>query len=90
MFRGPPQRGADHPLIKDAIKARAKKGLDEKDSGRDWVVATLKRHALVDGNFSAEITQRIATQEDHNVPWWVVLRCHNLAQVEPADLPGGR
>lgn len=51
------------------------------------MVATLKRHALVDGNFSAEITQLIATQEDHNVPWWVVLARHNLAQIEPADLP---
>ena len=51
------------------------------------MVATLKRHALVDGNFSAEITQKIASQEDHNVPWWVVLARHNLAQVEPADLP---
>jgi exoribonuclease-2 len=75
-------------LIKDAIKARAKKGLDEKSFKEgDWVVATLKRHALVDGNFSAEITQLIATQEDHNVPWWVVLARHNLAQIEPADLP---
>ncbi|WP_323890066.1 exoribonuclease II [Aeromonas allosaccharophila] len=88
MFRDRLNVVADHPLIKDAIKARVKKGLDEKEFKEgDWVVATLKRHALVDGNFSAEIIQKIAAQEDHNVPWWVVLARHNLAQIEPADLP---
>ena len=53
MFRDRLSVVPDHPLIKDAIKARAKKGLDEKSFKEgDWVVATLKRHALVDGNFS--------------------------------------
>ncbi|MGL5948802.1 MAG: exoribonuclease II [Aeromonas sp.] len=78
----------DHPLIKDAIKARTKKGLDEKSLREgDWVVANLKKHALNDGNFMAEVSHKIASQDDHNVPWWVVLARHNLAQVEPADLP---
>ena len=44
MFRDRLNVVPDHPLIKDAIKARAKKGLDEKSFKEgDWVVATLKR-----------------------------------------------
>ncbi|MDO2949168.1 exoribonuclease II [Aeromonas simiae] len=88
MFRDRLNVVPDHPLIKDAIKARPKKGLDEKAFQEgDWVVATLKRHALNDNGFFAEIIEKIADKDDHNVPWWVVLARHNLAQIEPADLP---
>ena len=37
----------DHPVLKEVIKARPIKGLDEKQFAEgDWVVANLKRHGL--------------------------------------------
>ena len=81
-------------------------GPRQEGSGRevlqegDWVVATPQRHALVDGNFSAEITQLIATQEDQTRPggwcWrattWPRLNrrtCREWKVIEEEELPAG-
>ena len=79
MFRDRLNVVPDHPSSRTPSRPAPRRVWTRNPSEGDWVVATLKRHALVDGNFSAEITQLIATQEDHNVPWWVVLARHNLA-----------
>ncbi|GAA3550733.1 exoribonuclease II [Zobellella aerophila] len=76
----------DHPLIKDAIKARAKKGLDEKSlKDGDWVVAELKRHALNDNGFFADVVELVAGVDDPIAPWWVVLARNALANQAPQD-----
>ena len=75
----------DHPVLKEVIKARPIKGLDEKQFAEgDWVIATLKRHGLTDGSHFAEISELITASEDPEAPWWVVLRRHDLARSAPA------
>ncbi|WP_417616755.1 exoribonuclease II [Oceanisphaera sp.] len=76
----------DHPLMKDAIKARAIKGLDEKSLKEgDWVLGELTRHALKDNGFFANVVEVIAGVEDPIAPWWVVLARNKLANQAPAD-----
>ena len=76
----------DHPVLKEVIKARPIKGLDEKQFAEgDWVVANLKRHGLTDGSHFAEISERITAGDDPEAPWWVVLRRHDLPRRAPAD-----
>lgn len=76
----------DHPVLKEMIRARAIKGLDEKQFQEgDWVVARLKRHAMTDGNHAAEISELICRGEDPEAPWWVVLRRHDLARQAPDE-----
>ncbi|MBY6019009.1 exoribonuclease II [Ferrimonas balearica] len=78
----------DHPLIKDAIRARVKKTVDEESlQDGDYVVAHLKRHPLRpdDNTFLAEVSELVAKTDDPHVPWWVILAKHDLAKVEPAD-----
>ncbi len=76
----------DHPVLKEVLKARPKKGLDEKQFKEgDWVIANLKRHALgeeANGHF-AEITEYVTHNNDPEAPWWVVLRRHDLARAAP-------
>ena len=60
----------DHPVLKEVIKARPIKGLDEKQFAEgDWVVANLKRHGLTDGSHFAEISERITSGDDPEAPW---------------------
>lgn len=76
----------DHPLMKDAIKARPKKGIDEKSLKEgDWVLAELTRHALKDNGFFANIVEVIAGVDDPIAPWWVVLARNKLAKQAPED-----
>ena len=76
----------DHPVLKEIIKARPIKGLDEKlFSEGDWVIANLKRHALNDGSHFAEISERITSGDDPEAPWWVVLRRHDLPRTAPEE-----
>lgn len=76
----------DHPVLKEIIKARPIKGLDEKlFSEGDWVIANLKRHALNDGSHFAEISERITSGDDPEAPWWVVLRRHDLPRSAPEE-----
>lgn len=75
----------DHPVMKDAIKARPMKGLDESQFKEgDWVIANLKRHGMNDasGHF-AEITEYVTHNNDPEAPWWVVLRRHDLPRCAP-------
>ena len=76
----------DHPVLKEVIKARPIKGLDEKQFQEgDWVIAHLKRHALNDGSHFAEISERITSGDDPEAPWWVVLRRHDLPRTAPTE-----
>ena len=71
--------------MKDAIKARPMKGLDESQFKEgDWVIANLKRHGMNDasGHF-AEITEYVTHNNDPEAPWWVVLRRHDLPRCAP-------
>ncbi len=79
----------DHPqLKKQPIKARARKGLDEKMLKEgDWVVANLTRHPLKgDNTFFAEVTQKITDADDKIAPWWVTLAQNDLPNKEPEGI----
>ncbi|PSU91628.1 exoribonuclease II [Photobacterium kishitanii] len=77
----------DHPQLKEAIKARAAKGLNpETLKEGDWVVAELTRHPLAGSNqpFFCEVNQKITDSNDKIAPWWVTLARHQLPNAEPA------
>lgn len=77
----------DHPQLKDAIKARAIKGLNpELLQEGDWVVANMTRHPLVGDNktFFCEVKEKITDSNDKIAPWWVTLARHDLPNAEPA------
>ncbi|SFX00334.1 exoribonuclease II [Marinospirillum alkaliphilum] len=76
----------DHPSIKQPLKGKSVSGLDESSlKDGDWVVAFLERHPLkpADKSFFVEVTQLIATAEDHYAPWWVILARHDLPHEQP-------
>ncbi|EOD81154.1 Exoribonuclease II [Grimontia indica] len=79
----------DSPQLKDAIRAKTKKGLSRDAlSEGDWVVATLIQHPLKgDNNFFCEISEKITDANDKIAPWWVTLAKHNLPNQEPAPQP---
>lgn len=81
----------DHPQLKDAIKARAIKGLNpESLKEGDWVVANLNNHPLdttkdaKNKAFSCVVKEKITDSGDKIAPWWVTLARHNLPNAEPA------
>lgn len=77
----------DHPQLKEAIKARAAKGLNpETLKEGDWVVAELTRHPLAGSNqpFFCEVNHKITDSNDKIAPWWVTLARHQLPNAEPA------
>lgn len=77
----------DHPQLKEAIKARAIKGLNpETLKEGDWVVAELTQHPLASSNqpFFCEVNQKITDSNDKIAPWWVTLARHQLPNAEPA------
>ncbi|WP_087016437.1 exoribonuclease II [Thaumasiovibrio subtropicus] len=89
LFKGRLNVIPDHPQIKDAIKAKTRKGLaSDSLSEGDWVVAHITRHPLVGDNktFFCEISRKIASSEDKGVPWWVTLAKHDLPDAEPAGI----
>lgn len=76
----------DHPNIHFRIPAkdlRQDKNLPLTSS--DWVVCNLTAHALKNGRFEAEITERICAKYDPQTPWIVSLRRYDLPLCEPAD-----
>lgn len=76
----------DHPNIHFRIPAkdlRQDKNLPLTSS--DWVVCNLTAHALKNGRFEAEITERICAKDDPQTPWIVSLRRYDLPLCEPAD-----
>lgn len=76
----------DHPNIHFRITAkdlRQDKSLPLTSS--DWVVCNLTAHALKNGRFEAEITERICAKDDPQTPWIVSLRRYDLPLCEPAD-----
>lgn len=76
----------DHPSIKNVLKARIKRSLDEAsiDDG-DWVVARMVRHPLKpdDRAFFTQIDELVAKADDPAVPWRVTLARHALEQASP-------
>ncbi|TVP48337.1 MAG: exoribonuclease II [Halomonas sp.] len=76
----------DHPSIKNVIKARIKRSLDEESiADGDWIVARLVRHPLKadDRAFFAQIDELVAKSDDPAVPWRVTLARHALEQECP-------
>lgn len=53
----------------------------------DWVMCTLKKHALVDGNFRISIIDKITSSDDPKTPWTVSLRALSLPIDSPESLP---
>ncbi|MFD2178450.1 exoribonuclease II [Veronia pacifica] len=86
MFRDKLNVIPDSPQLKDAIRAKTRKGMshDQLADG-DWVVAKLIRHPLKgDNNFFCEISEKITDSGDKIAPWWVTLAKHDLPNKEPA------
>lgn len=83
----------DHPSIRNVIKSRIKRSLDEDSvEDGDWIVARLIRHPLKqdDRAFFAQIDESVAKSSDPAVPWRVTLARHALEQASPegpADWP---
>ncbi|MFP4137170.1 MAG: exoribonuclease II [Halomonas sp.] len=76
----------DHPSIRNVLKARIKRSLDEATIGdADWVVARLVRHPLKadDRGFFTQIDELVAKADDPAVPWRVTLARHALEQECP-------
>ncbi|WP_311954395.1 exoribonuclease II [Halomonas garicola] len=76
----------DHPSIRNVIKARIKRGLDEDSiADGDWVVARLVRHPMKkdDRSFFAQIDELVAKSDNPAVPWRVTLARHALEQECP-------
>ncbi|MBF8222454.1 exoribonuclease II [Halomonas sp. 328] len=76
----------DHPSIKNVLKARIKRSLDEESIGDgDWVVARLVRHPLKesDRGFFTQIDELVAKADNPAVPWRVTLARHALEQECP-------
>lgn len=53
----------------------------------DWVMCSLKKHALADGNFRAQVNEVITNSDDPKTPWTVSLRALSLPIESPASLP---
>ncbi|MGQ7248218.1 exoribonuclease II [Halomonas sp. V046] len=73
----------DHPSVKNVLKARIKRSLDEDSiADGDWVVARLVRHPLKpdDRAFFTQIDELVAKNDDPAVPWRVTLARHALEQ----------
>ena len=51
----------------------------------DWVMCSLKKHALVDGIFRAAIAEEITTNNDPTTPWTVSLCALDLPTQPPAS-----
>ncbi|WP_121173599.1 exoribonuclease II [Kushneria sinocarnis] len=76
----------DHPSIRQTIRARVHRQLDEAALNEgDWVVARLLRHPLRadDRSFYCQLDEVIATASDPSVPWRVTLARHALEQASP-------
>ena len=76
----------DHPSVKNVLKARLKRSLDEDSiEDGDWVVARLVRHPLKEGDrgFFSQIDELVAKSDNPAVPWRVTLARHALEQASP-------
>lgn len=76
----------DHPSIRNVIKTRIKRSLDEDSiADGDWVVARLVRHPMKkdDRSFFAQIDELVAKSDNPAVPWRVTLARHALEQECP-------
>lgn len=74
----------EHPLMRDALKAQPVAELSDASLQEgDWVIASLTKHALVEGAFLASITTLIAKNADPEAPWWVVLARNHLPKTAP-------
>lgn len=69
----------DNPSIKTQLQCddRRKDKSAELKNG-DWIRCSLKKHALRDGAFRAEIIEYVTTADDPKAPWTVSLRSLDL------------
>ncbi|RYU74158.1 exoribonuclease II [Aliivibrio finisterrensis] len=88
MFKKRLQVMPDHPSLKNAIKAKARKGVNpETLKEGDWVVAELTQHPLKgDQSFLCEVTHKITDSDDKIAPWWVTLAQNDLPNSEPEGI----
>lgn len=76
----------DHPSVKNRIKADdVRTDKSAKLSVGDWVICRLKKHALKDSCFYANLVEYVCPKDDPKTPWTVSLRRYDLPLVEPAD-----
>ena len=74
----------DNPTIKQSFIADDRRAVKNgKLNEGDWVLCSLKKHALVDGSFRAVITEEIIASGDPTTPWTVSLRALNLPTQSP-------
>ena len=72
--------------IRQKISATDKRIKDDrKFTHGDYVICTLKAHALKEGAFKAEINELICKGKDPTSPWLVCLRKYDLPIKEPDD-----
>lgn len=88
MFKKRLQVMPDHPSLKNAIKAKTRKGVNpETLKEGDWVVAELTQHPLKgDQGFQCDITHKITDSDDKIAPWWVTLAQNDLPNSEPEGI----
>ncbi|MGN0901895.1 MAG: exoribonuclease II [Succinivibrio sp.] len=76
----------DVPTIATKIQVDDKrKDKSVKLENGDYVICTLKTHALVKGYFRADLQEFICKKDDPKAPWSVSLRRYDLPLAEPAD-----
>ncbi len=74
----------DNPTIKQSFVADDHRLVKNgKLNEGDWVLCTLKKHALTDGTFRASISEEIIASGDPTTPWTVSLRALNLPTHSP-------
>lgn len=88
MFKKRLQVMPDHPSLKNAIKAKTRKGVNPETLNEgDWVVAELTQHPLKgDDGFLCDITHKITDTDDKIAPWWVTLAQNDLPNSEPKGI----
>ncbi len=76
----------DNPAIKTKLRADdVRKDKSSKLKHGDWVICKLKKHALKDNCFFANLIEFVCDKDDPKTPWTVSLRRYDLPLVEPAD-----
>lgn len=74
----------DNPTIKQIFVADdARKDKSTKLNEGDWVMCSLKQHALKDKSFRASINEAITTKDDPTTPWVVSLKALDLPCESP-------
>lgn len=77
----------NNPSIKQTFVAEdVRPDRTKKLQEGDWVICTLKQHALTNKYFKASITEYITVSQDPKLPWTISLRSLNLPLEAPKSL----